>query len=140
MITIKTDGGSRGNPGPAGIGAVIEMEGKIKKYAEFIGRKTNNEAEYQALIFALKKTKSLLGKKKAKQTVVNCYADSELLVKHLNHQYKVQNEKIRPLFLSVWNLMLDFKEVKIKHIKRAENKLADQLANEAMDQADSKLF
>ncbi len=140
MITIKTDGGSRGNPGPAGIGAVIEMEGKIKKYAEFIGRKTNNEAEYQALIFALKKSKSLLGKKKAKQTVVNCYADSELLVKHLTHQYKVQNEKIQPLFLSVWNLMLDFKEVKINHIKRAENKLADQLANEAMDQADSKLF
>lgn len=133
-IIIYTDGGSRGNPGPAGIGAVIEYDGKKKECSEFLGdKKTNNEAEYEALIFALRKTKSLVGKKQAKQAMVKCFADSELMVKQLNHQYKIQNEGIKPLFFEVWNLMLDFKKVEVVHIRREKNKEADRLANQAMD-------
>jgi len=133
-IKIFTDGGSRGNPGIAGIGAVLEFDGKSKKYCDFLGDNiTNNEAEYQALIFALKKAKQLLGKAKAKQTGLECFADSELMVKQLNHQYKLNNENIKKFFIEIWNLMLDFKEVRFVHIPREENKEADLLANKAMD-------
>jgi ribonuclease HI len=135
IIKIFTDGGSRGNPGLAGIGAVVEVGGETKHYSEFIGdKKTNNEAEYQALIFALKKVKQLVGKVRAKEAVLDCYADSELMVKQLNHQYKVSNENIQKMFIEIWNLMLDFKKVKISHIPREENKEADRLANKAMDE------
>jgi ribonuclease HI len=134
-IEIFTDGGSRGNPGIAGIGAVIKSREETKKYSQFLGdHKTNNEAEYQALIFALKKVKQLTGKKKAKEAILNCYADSELMVKQLTHQYKLNNEEIKKAFLEIWNLMLDFKEVKFKHITRDKNKEADLLANKAMDE------
>ncbi len=139
-ITIYTDGGSRGNPGPSGVGAVIEYQDESKEYAESIGRKTNNESEYMALILALKKAKLLLGKAKAKQAAVNCYADSELLVKQLNHQYKIKNKNIQPLFLEIWNLTLDFGKVSFSHIRREQNKRADQLANQAMDRENNKLF
>ncbi len=105
-LTIYTDGGSRGNPGPSAIGVVIRnQEGKIlKKYSEYLGEKTNNEAEYQAVIFALKKTKALLGKKVIKNSEVEIRSDSELLVKQLNGEYKVLDSKIQPLFLKAWNL------------------------------------
>ncbi|HHX58757.1 MAG TPA: ribonuclease HI family protein [Candidatus Moranbacteria bacterium] len=141
LIVIYTDGGSRGNPGPSGIGVVVEYDkGKIKEYAEAIGEKTNNEAEYQALVFALKKAKSLVGKKRAKLLNVHCFADSELMVRQLNHQYKIQNANIQPLFLEVWNLTLDFKQVIFEHIAREKNKRADQLANQAMDKVGTRLF
>lgn len=133
-VIIHTDGGSRGNPGPAGLGAVIEYGGERKEYSEFLGnKKTNNEAEYSALILALKKAKILVGKKVAKGSEVKCFADSELMVKQLNHEYKIQNEGIKPLFFEIWNLMLDFKKVEVFHIRREENQQADKLANEAMD-------
>ncbi len=139
-IIIHTDGGSRGNPGPAGLGAVIEYGSKKKECSEFLGeKKTNNEAEYEALVMALKKAKILVGKKIAKESVVNCFSDSELMVKQLNHEYKIQNEGIKPLFFEIWNLMLDFKKVEIFYIRREQNKHADKLANEAMDKAESGL-
>ena len=135
-LIIYTDGGSRGNPGPAGIGVVISnSKGEIiKKYGETIGKKTNNEAEYQAVIFALKKIKALWGKKKAKQMEININSDSELVVKHLNHQYKIQEKNLQPLFLQIWNLMMDFKQVKFKAVSREKNKEADALVNQALDQ------
>jgi ribonuclease HI len=140
-LEIFTDGGSRGNPGPGGIGVVIKIDGTTKKYHQFLGDKvTNNEAEYEALIFALKKAKLLLGKTRAKQSELNCYADSELMVKQLNHQYKLKNPGIQKRFIVIWNLMLDFKQVHFCHIPREENKEADKLANQAMNNADSKLF
>ncbi|MFC1638613.1 ribonuclease HI family protein, partial [Patescibacteria group bacterium] len=105
-IIMYTDGGARNNPGPAGIGVWIETLNK--EYAEYIGEKTNNEAEYEALIFGLKKIKSLLGKAKAKQYLVECYLDSELIVKQLNHQYRLNDERIQRYFIEIWNLMLDF--------------------------------
>jgi len=94
---------------------------------------TNNAAEYQALIFALKKAKALLGKTKAKQTEVAAYLDSELVVKQLNGEYKIENEKIQPLFIEAWNRRIDFKAVSIIYIPREKNRVADALVNEALD-------
>jgi len=130
-IIIFTDGGSRGNPGPAGIGVWIETLNK--KYGECIGIKTNNDAEYEALIFGLKKVKSLLGKDKSKKFEIKCYADSELMVKQLNHEYKIKEERIQKYFIEIWNLMLDFKKVTFAHVPREKNKVADGMVNEALD-------
>ena len=135
-ITMFTDGGSRNNPGPAAVGVYIETLGK--KYAEYIGEKTNNEAEYEALIFGLKKIKALIGKAKAKNTGIECFLDSELAVKQLNHKYKLTEKHIQELFLKIWNLMLDFKLVKFYHITREKNKIADALVNKALDERENQ--
>jgi len=135
-IIIYTDGGSRGNPGPSAIGVMFcnEKGQSIKEYSEYLGDKlTNNEAEYKAVIFALKKFKAIFGKKLAKNSEVEIRSDSELLVKQLNAQYKILNENIQPLFLEIWNLKFDFKKLKFKQISRDKNKQADRLANEALD-------
>lgn len=133
-VIIHTDGGSRGNPGPAGIGVVIEISGKKQEFSEYIGdARTNNEAEYEAMIFALKKAKSLLGKGKAKAAQLQCFSDSELMVKQLNHEYKLKEERIQRYFIEIWNLMLEFSQVEFFHIRREKNQEADKLANEAMD-------
>lgn len=136
-IVMYTDGGSRGNPGPAGIGVYIETLGK--KYGECIGVKTNNEAEYGALIFGLKKLKQLLGKQ-SKQSKIQCFLDSELVVKQLNHEYKLSDERIQKFFIEIWNLSLDFKTVEFAHVFREKNKVADALVNEALDSEQCKLF
>jgi len=128
-ITIYTDGGSRGNPGPAAIGAVIGA----KTYSEYIGVATNNEAEYQAVIFALKKAKALFGKKVVKTSEVEIISDSELLIKQLSGEYKILDSKIQPLFLRVWNLKIDLGKIKFTLIPREKNKQADRLVNEALD-------
>ena len=134
-IIIYTDGGSRGNPGPAAIGFIFCNEkGQIfKKYSDYLGEATNNEAEYQAVILALKKFKALFGKKLAQNTEIELRSDSELLIKQLNGEYKILEPKIQSLFIAVWNLKLDFKKVKFKLISREKNKEADQLVNEAID-------
>lgn len=135
-ITIYTDGGSRGNPGPSGIGVVYvnEKNQTIKECSEYLGDKlTNNEAEYKAVIFALKKFKALFGKEVAKKSEVEVKSDSELMVKQLNGEFKVINENIQPLFLNIWNLKTEFLKVKFKQIPREKNKDADRLANEALD-------
>jgi ribonuclease HI len=129
-IVMYTDGGSRGNPGPAAIGVWIET--LSKKYGECIGKKTNNEAEYMALIFGLKKLKQLLGAS-AKKTEIVCYLDSELVVKQLNHEYKMKEKHIQGFFIEIWNLMLDFGKVKFAHVRREKNKIADAMVNEALD-------
>ncbi len=130
-ITMYTDGGSRNNPGPAAIGVFVETLNK--KYSQYIGEATNNEAEYQALIFGLKKIKQIVGKEKAKEIEVECFLDSELVVKQLNHEYKLKEEKTKKAFLEVWNLMLDFGKVSFRHIMREKNKKADALVNQALD-------
>jgi len=130
-IIMFTDGGSRGNPGPAGIGIWIETLNK--KYGECIGIATNNVAEYAALIFGLKKLKQLLGKAKTKSYSIECYLDSELVVRQLNHEYKLKEEYIQKNFIEIWNLALDFKSVKFYHIPREKNSIADALVNEALD-------
>lgn len=135
-IIIYTDGGSRGNPGPGAAGVVFcnERGQSFKKYSQYLGdRLTNNEAEYQAVIFAFKKFKQLFGKKIAKVSEIELRSDSELLTKQLNGKYKIVDSKIQALFLVVWNLRLDFKKVKFKLISRNKNKEADLLVNEALD-------
>lgn len=137
-IIIYTDGGSRGNPGPAAMAAIFcnEKHQKIKEYSEFLGNFTNNEAEYLAVILALKKFKSLFGKKLAQNTEIEIKSDSELLVKQLNGEYKILDPNIQKLFLEVWNLKLDFKRVKFKIIPRERNQEADRLVNETLNNID----
>jgi len=134
-IVIYTDGGSRGNPGPAAIGVIItDAKGRVlKEYAQKIGRATNNEAEYEAVIFALQKAKLIFGKKKAKNMEVEVRMDSEFVAKQLNAQYKILDRKIEQLFLKTWNLKIDFGRVVFKHISRSENREADKLVNRALD-------
>lgn len=131
-IKMYTDGGSRGNPGPAAIGVWIETLGK--RYGECIGEATNNVAEYAALIYGLKKLRQLLGKDKTRQYEVECYLDSELVVKQLNHEYKLKEKYIQENFIEIWNLMLNFQKVTFQHIIRENNKIADALVNEALDE------
>jgi ribonuclease HI len=130
-IIMYTDGGSRGNPGPAAVGVYIETLGK--KIGECIGNRTNNDAEYEALILGLQKIKHFLGKDKTKKAEVECFLDSELVVKQLNHEYKLKEAHIQQSFLEIWNLMLDFGKVNFVHIPREKNKIADALVNEALD-------
>lgn len=137
-IIINTDGGSRGNPGPAAIGVVISdpksPDGdRAKEYGEYIGKTTNNVAEYRAVAFALKKAKALLGSKKAAETDVEVRADSELLVKQMNGEYKIKNQELQPLFFEIWNAKMDFRSVAFKHVPREENSRADALVNRALD-------
>lgn len=135
-IIIYTDGGSRGNPGKAATGVVFcnEKGQIIKKYGEYLGDNlTNNDAEYQAIIFALKKFKALFGKAIAEISDVEIKADSELVVKQLNGKYRLENPKIQQFFIEIWNLKFDFKSVKFKRIPREKNSEADRLVNEALD-------
>jgi ribonuclease HI len=132
---VHTDGGSRSNPGPAALGVVISNEKgqKLKEFGEYLGTATNNEAEYTAAIFALKKIKSLWGKENAKKSEVSMFADSELLVQQMRGEYKIENAKMQPLFLELWNLIIDFKKVRFSAIPRERNKDADRLVNETLD-------
>jgi len=128
-LIIFTDGGARGNPGPAGIGVAIYDEKKklVAELSAFLGVATNNQAEYQALIAALKKASELGASE------LECYLDSELVVKQLKREYKVKNKDLAPLFLTIYNLSLNFKKISYTHIPRERNQEADRLANEAMD-------
>jgi len=138
-ILVYTDGGSRGNPGPGAVGVVVcNVHGeKIKGYSEYLGKVTNNEAEYGAVIFALKKMKHLFGKKNTKNMEVEINSDSELLVKQLEGKYKIVNSRIGELFLKVWNLRIDYKKIKFNSIPREKNREADALVNQCLD-AESK--
>jgi len=128
-IKIFTDGGARGNPGPAGIGIVItDDKGKvIKKHAEFIGRATNNQAEYKALIKGLELAKELNPQE------VNCYLDSELVVKQMKQEYRVKDKDLQPLFIKAWNAGIKLKKVSYHHIGRELNSEADMLLNLELD-------
>lgn len=127
-LVIYTDGGARGNPGPAAIGAVVDG----KEYAEAIGETTNNVAEYKAVIFALKKARHLLGHEETKETEIEINSDSELIVNQLNGRYKIKEDELKTLFVDVWNLEQDFKKVTFRRIPREENKAADKLVNKLL--------
>lgn len=130
MIHLYTDGGARGNPGPAAIGIVALDEcGKIYKQKEKIGKTTNNVAEYTALIKGL----NLLLKANVKE--VNCFSDSELMVKQLNGEYKIKSSNLIPLFEEVERLSSRFDEIKFFHVPRTNKyiRIADALVNQALD-------
>jgi len=126
-INIFTDGASRGNPGLAGAGIVI-YDGKIilDQFSKFLGKKTNNEAEYGAMILALE----YLTDKKIKSA--NLFSDSEFLVKQMSGKYKVKSEKIIPLYKKA-QILLKNLEVKFSWVRREDNTVADSLANKALD-------
>jgi len=128
-LIIYSDGGARGNPGPAGIGATLKNEkgDLVATVSEYIGETTNNIAEYKAIIAAIEKAKEL------KATELECFLDSELVVKQLNKEYKVKNKGLAPLYIKIYNLSHSFKKISYTHVRREFNKEADALANEAMD-------
>jgi len=132
-IIIHTDGGARGNPGPAAIGVVINVGEKIiKEYGRAIGKATNNVAEYSAVISALEVLAKNLGEK-AKLAEVLIKADSELIVKQLKGEYRVKDPDLQKLYIKVYNLRQKFGKIDYTHIPSEQNKRADQLVNEALD-------
>jgi len=132
-IFLVTDGGSRGNPGPSAIGYGIYDQdwNAIEEKSEYIGKGTNNEAEYQALIAALGRAARYC------KDDVEHYSDSELLVKQLKGQYRVKAVNLKPLFGKVSTISKKFGSVKHKHVRRTDKRLAkiDRLVNEALDGA-----
>lgn len=131
-IVIYTDGGARGNPGPAGAG-VIAYEGarKLFELKKFLGEKrTNNSAEYEALILALTEAK----KRGLARREMEVRMDSELIQRQLTDEYQIKEETLWPQYMKVHNLLVaHFPHVKFVHIPREENKEADRLVNEAID-------
>jgi ribonuclease HI len=129
-LTIHSDGACRGNPGPAGIGVSLRVEGEheAREFYAYIGETTNNVAEYKALLLGLEEAEKLGA------TTVTALADSELLVRQLNGQYKVKAEGLRPLFLEASRRLRGFPSVRVAHVPREENRDADRLANKAIDE------
>jgi ribonuclease HI len=127
-LTTFTDGGARGNPGPAGIGIVLKHGNEVvEAFGRYIGETTNNQAEYQALVAALARATELGAEE------VECMLDSELVVKQMRHEYKVRDKNLQPLFLKAWNLSTGFKRISFTHVPREENTLADAEVNAAID-------
>ena len=128
MLSIHIDGASRGNPGSSGIGIVITKDSnKVKEYREFVGKKTNNQAEYLALKKALEVASSL-------DSEVTILCDSELIVNQRLNNYKVRNKHLKELFRQISSLERRFKIVNYKHIPRELNRQANLLANQAIDE------
>lgn len=130
MYNVYTDGGARGNPGPAGCGAVIlNKNGEVlQKVSHFIKHATNNEAEYTALLLGVKKVLEL------KPQTVNFYLDSELIVKQMNGEYKIKKAELKSIFDQIQVLIKKISQTKFVHIPRTKNQLADQLVNQAINQ------
>lgn len=134
-IVIYCDGGSRGNPGPAGIGAVIldDRTGEvIASVSEHLGNATNNVAEYTALVRALESAE------KFGANAVSIRADSELLIKQLRGEYKVKNKGLKPLYARILEQLSGYKDVSLEHVRREFNTDADALVNAALDAFESK--
>jgi len=126
--TLKTDGGARGNPGPAGAAFVLDDgSGQIACGGRFLGEATNNVAEYEALVWGLENALA------AGVDQILVLMDSELIVKQLLGVYKVKNAGLKPLFVRVMELRREFSAFEVRHVRREENTHADALANEAMD-------
>ena len=136
-VVIYTDGGARGNPGPAGAGAVIaDGEGTVlKEISKFLGHQTNNFAEYEAVILALGELKKIIPKAKRKDVPVEVKMDSELVARQLSGKYQIKEPSLFPQFIRAHNLIVsEFPHSTFTHVRREHNKEADRLANEAMDE------
>ncbi len=128
-VDVFIDGASRGNPGPAGVGVVIlDSDGNVLDEGfRFLGERTNNQAEYEALILGLTKVKEI-GPSRA-----TIHSDSELLVKQMRGEFRIKNEALKPLFQKAADLFDSIPDIEIVYIPRGENKRADQLANFSID-------
>ncbi len=130
MITIYSDGAARGNPGPAGAGAVLTgADGSVvAEVCSYLGEATNNQAEYRALLLAIDEAL------RHGATRLAIYADSELMVKQIRGEYRVKNEELRPLHGEIVKRLREVKQYTIEHVPREKNKHADRLANRAIDE------
>jgi len=137
-LKVYSDGASRGNPGPSAIAFMILTEnGKIlKRHSKYVGIKTNNQAEYEALISALESASKLTD-----QEVV-CYLDSKLVVKHLNGEYQVKNPNLKTLWLKIKELEQKFQKVSFIHVPRTDRYIeeVDWLANQTLDKVTNRCF
>ena len=129
-LIIFTDGGARGNPGPAATGIVIKDEsGKtIDSFGEYLGEQTNNFAEYSALIAGLKKAKELGA------SDIESILDSELVVKQMQREYKVKEPTLQKKFIEAYNASMQFKKITFRHTARENNKEADAIVNKILDE------
>lgn len=132
-ITVFSDGGSRGNPGPAAIGCIIKPQNF--KISKCIGVATNNQAEYKAVIAALEwMVENREEKIEDRDLEIEFFLDSKLVVEQLNQKYKLKNEGLKPLFWQIRSLILELScPIIFKHIPREQNQEADKLVNEALD-------
>jgi ribonuclease HI len=131
-VTIYTDGGARGNPGPAAVGVVIMAGDEVAgEYKEYIGETTNNQAEYRAVLLALEQARE------QGYTHLDFKLDSQLVVEQLNRRYKIKDKGLAKLFVEIWNQLPDFKQVTFTHIPREQNTEADRLVNEMLDDEES---
>lgn len=137
-IKIWTDGGSLNNGGESAIGVVIDFGERVNHYKARIGKATNNEAEYLAVIYALKKLREILGRKKLKEIKVILHLDSEIVGRQLRGEYKIKEENLQKLFIKFWNLKIDIPNLEIRIISREENKIADKLVKSLLFK--NKLF
>ena len=136
-LRVYSDGSSRGNPGISAIAFIIMTEDGIllKRYSKYVGIRTNNQAEYEALISALESASKLTDQE------VTCCMDSELVVKHLNREYQVRNPKLKTLWLRVQELKQKFRRTTFKSVPRTDIhiKQVDRLANQALDRVKKNL-
>lgn len=134
VYTIYTDGGSRSNPGPAAVGYIIEgPDIRRVEHGEYLGVATNNVAEYTAAILAIGKLRTLIGVERAGAAHVRVMADSELLVRQVNGEYKVRDADLKKLFIDLYNVRQDFASVSFTHVRREHNTDADRMVNEVLD-------
>lgn len=133
-VTIQTDGASRGNPGRAAIAyRIVGLTNEPIEFAQPIGQTTNNQAEYQALVAALERLVEL----ETREMVLNFLADSELMVRQINGEYRVKNQLLKPVFTKAMNLITCLKslrnQLEFTAVPRSQNQRADELANFALD-------
>jgi ribonuclease HI len=135
LCTIYTDGGARGNPGPAAAaGVIIDHDGRVvEEVTDYIGVTTNNVAEYRALILSLRRALDLGCARVAVKM------DSELVVKQINGSYRVKDEKMIPLHAEVRRLLARFASMSVEHVSRSANKHADKLVNAVLDAREATL-
>lgn len=136
-IVMYTDGGARGNPGPAAIGVqILDGSGTVlAEVSQAIGNSTNNFAEYHAVMVGLTTLKQRFGKK-TKEMSVEVRLDSELVKKQLNGEYQIKEPGLVPMFIEIHNLRVaNFPHLTLTHVPREKNKEADRLVNEALDAA-----
>ncbi|MFW6061539.1 MAG: ribonuclease HI family protein [Planctomycetota bacterium] len=129
-VTVHIDGGSRGNPGPAAAGVVVRADDDgtiLHESGSFLGRATNNVAEYNGLLVGLQQALAL-GAKRAR-----VYSDSQLMVRQINGQYRVKNAGLRPLYNKALQLSRQFESFSIDHVRREQNAEADKLVNDALN-------
>lgn len=129
-LRVYCDGAARGNPGPAGAGAVlVEPSGQVvDKLGKFLGHQTNNYAEYMGLLLGLKRAREL------NVSEVEVFADSELMIRQLGGRYQVKSPSLRPLYVEALSVLNAFERVKLVHVPREMNRAADEMTNRAIEE------